>query len=114
MFHFERELPTYAEPVSATDLKIGETYFSVQYLDEDLLFPTVETLVLAGKDQDAERGVVFCFQDLGSWQQGIRHGSADATEAVFYFQGERNLRHIFEYERAVDELIKCALRRQKK
>ena len=57
--------------------------------------------------------MVFCFQDLESYRRGIRHGSAEATEAVFYFQDERNLKHIFKYDRAVDELIKCALRRQR-
>lgn len=114
MMYFERDIPTHAAPVRVDDLKIGETYFSVQYLDEDLLFPTLETLILTGKDQDADGGAVFRFQDLDSYRQGIRHGSVDATGAVFYFQGEQNLRHIFQYEHAVDELIKCAVRRQGK
>jgi len=114
MLHFERDLPTHAEPVSASDLEIGETYFSVQYLDEDLLVPKVETLILAGKEQDTGGGAVFCFQDLDSYRQGIRHGSADVMKGVFYLQDERDVKHIFKYERAVDELIKCALRRRKR
>ena len=38
MLHFERELPTYAEPVSIGDMMTGETYFSVQYVDAGFAF----------------------------------------------------------------------------
>jgi hypothetical protein len=112
--HFERELPTYAEPVNADKLAIGETYFAVQYLDEDLLLPTVETLILTEKKQGEDGKTVFCFQDRRSYRAGIRRGSAEAGCAISYSQPEQYLNHIFEYEYAVDELIRCVLRRRKK
>ena len=112
--HFEGDLPAYAEPVKAVELEIGETYFAVQYLDEDLLFPTVETLILADKKHDADGAAIFCFQDLGSYKAGIPFGSADADSALFYSQSEQNLEHIFDFEHALDELIRCALRRREK
>jgi hypothetical protein len=111
--HFERELPNYAEPVTANELKIGETYFAVQYLDEDLLFPTVETLILTERRKSEDGNAVCCFQDLGSYRTGVRRGSAEAGSAVFYSQPEHHLNHIFDYEHAVDELIRCVLRRRK-
>jgi hypothetical protein len=40
--HFERDLPSYAEPVAADNLREGEVYFSVQYADEALLVPIVD------------------------------------------------------------------------
>lgn len=110
---FERELPTYAEPVKAETLEIGETYFAVQYLDEELLVPILETLILTDRKDGGDEGSVFRFQDLDSYRAGVRHGSTEADSATFYFQSQHNLRHIFEYEQAVDELIRCALRRRK-
>lgn len=109
---FERDLPTYAEPVKADELEIGETYFAVQYLDEDLLFPTLETLILTDKEQGPDGGTVFCLQDLGSYMAGVRRDSADADSFLFYSQSEQNLNHIFDHEHAVDELIRCSLRRR--
>ncbi len=110
--HFERDVPSYAEPVSAGDLQEGEVYFSVQYADEALLLPVVETLVFTGMEKD-EGGLACCFQDLASYQQGVRRGSSEAGTAVFCFQQTNQLRHIFEYGDALDELIRCALRRHK-
>lgn len=110
---FERELPTYAEPVRATDLEVGETYFTVQYLDEDLLFPVVETLILTHRKQGEDGNTVFGSQDLRSYRAGIRQGPPDAESAIFYSQPEKYLNHIFDYEHAVDELIRCMGRRRK-
>lgn len=108
--HFERELPNYAEPVKANELKIGETYFAVQYLDEDLIFPVVEMLILTDTKPDEDGRTVFRFQDLGA---GIRRETSDADSAIFYSQPEQYLNHIFDCEHAVDELMRCALRRRK-
>jgi hypothetical protein len=110
---FGREIPTYAESVSANDLNQGEVYFSVQYADEGLLLPIMETLVFTGREKGEDGSVIYCFQDLTSHQQGIKRGSQEAERALFYFQHANQLRHIFEYDCALDELIRCSLRRQK-
>jgi hypothetical protein len=34
-----RELKSYAEPVTASQLREGEIYFSVQFADESMLIP---------------------------------------------------------------------------
>lgn len=111
--HFERDVPTYAEPVSASDLREGETYFSVQFADEALLLPIMETLVFTGRRAGEGGSAVLYFQDLGSYRAGIKRGSPDADSAVFYAQDEQNLNHIFAWEHALDALIQCALRRGK-
>jgi hypothetical protein len=111
--HFERHVPTYAEPISADDLREGDVYFSVQYADEALLQPTVETLVFTGAEKDGEGATICCFQDLMSYQQGIKRGSPEADCALFYFQPASQLKHIFGYDCALDELIRCSLRRSK-
>jgi hypothetical protein len=111
--HFEREVPTYAEPVSADDLKEGEIYFSLQFDDESLLLPIVETLVFTGRGKGDDGSAILCFQDLDSYRLGIERGSPEADCAAFYALHEQNLNHIFEYDRALDRLIECSLRRQR-
>ena len=109
----ERDLTTYAEPISAQVLKEGQVYFSVHYVDEDLLIPLVETLVFVGRYVSSEGANLLRFQDIGSYRQGMRFGSPDAEEASFQSSTESEVNHIFEYEHALDELMRCALRRRK-
>jgi hypothetical protein len=111
----ERELKSYAEPVTQDTLKAGEVYFSVQYADEDMLVPIMETWVFAGRNLDSEdmNADRLYFQDLESYLQGIRYESATNENASFQVPSEKNINHIFDYERALDELMRCSLRRRK-
>ncbi len=116
--HFEeRALRPYAEPLSIDELEEGEVYFTIQYTgpDRDGLFPIMETLVFVGfnlDEEDVERRVYF--QDLESYQAGIRYGTATSEDnSHFYAQEPRHLNHIFKYENALNELLKCSLRRRK-
>jgi hypothetical protein len=110
----ERELKSYAEPVTASLLKEGEVYFSVLFADEDMLIPIMETWVFAGRRLDPEdtEGYLY-FQDIESHRQGIRYASATPDNASFRVATEENVNHIFEYEHALDQLMKCSLRRRK-
>ena len=108
----EKDLTTYAEPVSASALKEDHIYFSVQYIDEALLVPTVETLVFVGRYVGSDGLNRLRFQDVGSHSQGIRYGSPDAGELCFQSPTEDGIKHIFEYEKALDELMRCARRRR--
>lgn len=112
--HFERDVPTHAEPVLAHELKEGRVYFSVQFVDEDLLAPLVETLVFTGRGFDEDGLKVLYFQDISSYQLRIERDSPEAERATFYEQHEKDLKHIFEYDRALDRLIDCSMRRQKR
>jgi len=108
----ERDLKPYAHPVTAQMLEQGKVYFSVQFADRDLLIPIVETWVYVGRNldpKDAETHLFF--QDVQSYLQGIRYASATAENATFRVALEDNTNHIFEYEHALDELLKCSLRR---
>jgi len=51
------------------------------------------------------------FQDFASYQRGIRFESPGADEEATFITGAG--RYIFEYERALDVLMACALRRRK-
>lgn len=108
-----RELQPWAQPVTAKMLEPGKVYFSVQFPDEDMLIPIIETWVFAGRKldpKDAENHLFF--QDVESYLQGIRYSSASAENAKFQVALEENTKHIFEYEHALEELMKCSLRRR--
>ena len=120
MYFEERELKPYAEPVSASELREGTTYFAVNYVPDDMLIPIMETLVFIGRNLDTgDVGKVY-FQDVRSYRQGIRHDRDSSDEAYpsdvnaeIFCGPENQVSHIFEYERALDSLIKCSLRRMK-
>jgi len=106
----ERELKPYAETVPLGELKEGTIYFAVNFLDDAMLVPTMEPKVFIGRDMDPQEPGLY-FQDADSYQQGIRFGSTvEAPEAAFDIGAEQ---HIFEYEKALDVLMQCALRRKK-
>jgi hypothetical protein len=107
-----RELKSYAEPVSISDLREGEVYFSVQFADENLLVPIVQPLVFVGRNLVEGDGDLLYFQDFESYSMGVRYASAsDGDATAFQVRGPDDTKHIFEYERALDTLLKCSLRR---
>ena len=68
-------------------LKEGQVYFSVQYVDEDLLVPTIETLVFVGMYLGPDRENRLRFQDAESYRRGVRYGSPAAKQASFHSSG---------------------------
>jgi hypothetical protein len=111
MYFQGRELKPYAEPITPERLVVGEMYFSVQYEDQDMLAPVVEPLVFLGDLEPEPDGLGHYFQDAGSYLAGLRYTDADQQYARFLRQAPGQVSHIFEFEHAMDELLKCSLRR---
>jgi hypothetical protein len=113
--HFEsRELKPYAEPVLGSDLKEGSVYFFVNFADEAMLLPTIQPVVFIGRNLDANDPGVVYFQDVDSYRQGARYNLPDKNKnAIIYSGSEDETGHVFEYEQALEELMRCALRRRK-
>ena len=103
-----RDIETYARPVEGESLSVGDTYFAVQYLDEGMTIPVVEPLVFLGRDLFPGDDRVFYFQDAESHRNGLRF-PRDREGATVYAQ--KDLNHVFVYERALDLLMLCSLRR---
>lgn len=104
-----RELKPYAEPVSASELKLGKDYFSVSFVDDECCIPIIDTLIFTGKTDEG----LLRFQDVVSYQRGVRlHADTDEGYATFYQCTEDQLNAIFEYERALDVLMCCLLKRR--
>lgn len=109
-----REVKAYAEPVSAADLEPGVVYFALQFLDDEMLVPVLEPLIFVGGRLQDEEGNGGClFQDAESYRAGVRFDSDNRDEGTFYFQAPEHLNHIFEFEKALDGLLGCSLRRMK-
>jgi hypothetical protein len=108
-----RDLKNYAEPVDANVLVQGEFYFTIQYADEHMLNPLISTWVFLGRKLNP-RDVddMLYFQDVDSYQQGNRYGAA-AEGARFHVYAENEIKFFFEFEQALEELMKCSLRRQR-
>src|SRR6266446_3042787 len=109
-----RELKEYAEPITTESLHTGKIYFALQFVDQEMLVPTLEPLIFLGKNLVGDERENLCFQNFESYCQGIRIDSAEEDERHFFeVAAPSGINHIFEYERALDVLMSCGLRRQK-
>ena len=110
---FERELKSYAEPVMADDLRVGSIYFVVNFTDEKMLIPVMDTVVYIGENLESDDENQVYFQDVSSFDRGIRYGSSGDGDYALFQSGSRNeLGHVFDFEHALDVLLGCAVRRR--
>ena len=113
MLFEQREVNPYAEPVPVNELEVSGVYFSVTFCDQEMLIPAMETLVYIGRDLESGDVAQFYFQDIDSFQRGVQYGSVNQEEqATFYIYPEEELSHVFDYERALDILMVCSMRRR--
>ena len=112
MLFGERELKDYAEPVEAAALNVNRIYFSLQFLDAAMLIPILEPLVFVGRDLlTGDQGRLY-FQTYESHCHGLRFDSTDNRQRKhFQILLPANLNHIFEFERALNLLLTCSLKR---
>jgi hypothetical protein len=114
MIFDERQLPTHAEPISSSDLREGSIYYALNYFDDKMLTPIMETVVFIGRDlEPGDSGQVY-FQDIESYHRGVVYGAAviEGECAQFSCGSENEIGHIFIFEKALNELIRCSLRRR--
>lgn len=108
-----RELKPYSEPVPPSELKEGFIYFRVSFVDEDMKIPTMETLVFIGKDLGLDDHGMVYFQDYESYSKDIRFDSlVNEDDAIFSCSAEDQLEGVYVFERALDQLMACSLRRR--
>ena len=109
---FERDLKPYAEPVTPSELQVGSIYFFVNFADEEMLTPTMATMIYIGENlESGDKNQVY-FQDLDSFNRGVRYGDKDdANHALFQAGSENELGHVFDFDHALDVLLSCSMRR---
>ena len=109
MYFEGRELKEFAEPVDPGQLMVGKTYFSLNFVDIELLIPMLEAVVFAGRNLEKGDEDILYFQDVDSYRSGIRYASGG--DAVFQSGPAKQCGHIYEFEHALDQLLACSLRR---
>ena len=109
----ERELKPYAEPVSPDDLVVDQVYFTVQFADERLLVPIMGPLVFIGRNLKEGDSDLLYFQNFESYSDGIRFDPSTGENAMeVHVRGLEEIKHIFEFEKALNALMTCSLRRR--
>jgi hypothetical protein len=109
----ERELKPYAESVSPDDLVSDQVYFTVRFADEKLFVPIVEPLVFIGRNLEKGDNDLLYFQKFESYSNGVRFDPSTGKNArEVHVRGPEDLKHIFEFEKALNVLMSCSLRRR--
>jgi hypothetical protein len=124
MYFEGRELKPYGEFVKASDLVVGRVYFRVSYLDQEMMIPELVPLVFIGRNLSSEHPGLY-YQDAESFFAGKRWGGTndeamgaedddarDDAEGWFETESERTYSQVFEFEKALDGLLGCSLRRR--
>ena len=123
-----RDLKPYGEYVLAADLVQGKTYFRLSFLDHEMTVPELVPLVFIGRNVRPEHPGLY-FQDVASHASGEDHpldgweeieSLADLPAAAwkrgacrFDMMPDGKYSNVFEFEKALDRLLACSLRRQK-
>ena len=108
-----KELGRAVRYIESRSLVIGTTYFQVRYLEHDLIVPELVPLVFIGRDlDDGDIGYLY-FQDFSSFEEGTRFDTSSAeSPAIFERFLESQGTSVSEFDDALDELMRCALRRR--
>jgi hypothetical protein len=106
-----RDLRPYIETVSRDGLVEGHLYFSVSYVDADLLMPILLSLVFIGRNLEPGDDDEHYFQDLDSYAAGVRYGKTSEDAPATIHHGDI-INSVQLYDQALDELLKCSLRRK--
>jgi len=114
-----RDLDDVAQPVEPQDLRNGETYFSLTFEDDNLCVPHMEPVVFIGRNLEPGDVDRVYFQDFDSFRRGIPYGFGDPVtssnnqSADFFAGAEDETNHIFEFDKALDVLLICSVRRRR-
>jgi hypothetical protein len=74
-----------------------------------MLVPELDPLVFIGQNLESGDSGRLYFQDAASYVSGIRYGSGGKAEIHVV---EENAPFVFEFERALDVLLRCSLLRR--
>lgn len=106
----------YDESVRNGELRAGEIYYQVTYLDDLTLVPMLQPYVFIGRDLSEGDEQQLYFQDATSYAAGIRfeHALDDGVDIgnAHIISGSPSDVRVMEFEEALKALIKCELRRR--
>jgi hypothetical protein len=93
----------------------------VQFFDEELLIPQFVPRVFIGVNLEPGDEARYYFQEYASYLDGVRYGTieeegmVEAIKAYGFPIFESGIeKNIFMYEKALERLLQCSIRRKKK
>jgi hypothetical protein len=114
MYFEGRELTPQAELINPSDLQEGEIYFVMDFVDDEMLTPVMETVVFASMNLAPNDEGQMYFQDVESYREGVRYETAtEDSWATFKIVPANELARVFNFEGALEELMRCSLRRKR-
>ena len=108
-----RDLLPYLETVQPGDLIEGQEYFSISYVDHEMHLPIFNSLVYIGMNLEYGEQNKYYFQDLDSYAIGTRYETASPEIKATFHTGDI-IKSIQNFEQALNELLRCSLRRESK
>ena len=113
-----RDLTPWAAYVTTDQLNEGQIYFHVAFIDDEALIPILEPWVFIGHNLEAGDESKVYFQDAASYLEGSRAYPVttqpqDSEAQPVLYCGPNDQEHVFTYERALEVLMRCSLRRAK-
>ena len=106
--YFEaRDVSKEADFVAPSQLKVGEVYFRVAFVDRQSRIPLLRPVMFAGRNLDGSSDGQLFFQDVESYEHGVRFG--DASSAVFEMSVEAEGSGVFDFDEALNCLLRCSL-----
>lgn len=107
---FKKELPSFAEPVTESDLVIDNAFFTISFIDDNGKdVPVVETLLLK-KIENIDDEKVYFFYELGFWDL---HLNIDIKpENRFYKFTINQMSTLFTFDKAMNVLLNYSLEKR--
>ena len=110
--HFPaREIPPYGEYATTETLVVGQTYFRMVFVDQQMRILELTPLVFIGRNLAENDTDALYFQDAASYLDGIRFG--DGNEGSQFCTVDAETPFVYDFERALDRLLHCSLTRDR-
>lgn len=92
-----------AEPIDSANLKKGEVYVRISYIDPQLLNPVLQVLIYSGVERGDLNEEFFVFSPI------VREADSRGEKVCMLRSGMKN---IFDLRKGADEIVRCAFRRE--
>lgn len=106
-----RDLPSFSQPVIAESLMQGEIYFAISFSDMTMSIPSLTPLVYLGRKLEPDEDDDLYFQDLDSYLHGARFGTPTEYPGATIVLEPPTGPQVYEYDRALDQILLCSLHR---
>lgn len=104
----DADVPTRSEPIRPDQLKTGEVYWAIRFVDQAMSIPSLEPRVFIGRDlEKGDRGLLY-FQDA----QSYFNGAGTQADGHIVTVDEIEATYLFDFDSALERLRRCRQQRK--